>query len=126
MIVGIGHDVVEIDRIDRIWQKFGQKFSSKILTTEEQRLIPKRAAPYLASRFAAKEAAVKALGTGFSQGITFQSLSVFSEPSGQPKLLFMDRALERVLDLGITQYHLTLTHSINISSAVVILEKREE
>ncbi|HMB32258.1 MAG TPA: holo-ACP synthase [Desulfohalobiaceae bacterium] len=126
MIIGIGHDIVEIDRIAKIWQRFGHKFSSKILTTEEQKHIPGKAASYLASRFAAKEAAVKALGTGFSLGITFQSLSVFSEASGQPKLLFRDRALARLLELCVTQHHISITHSINISSAVVILEKRED
>jgi len=122
MILGVGIDLVETDRISRIWHRFGQRFSRRILTAEEAVVLPARPDEYLASRFAAKEAAVKALGTGFSGGITFQCLSVRSLGSGQPELELRSKALEKAQDLGVTKIYLSLTHTRSAAAAVVILE----
>ena len=122
MIVGLGIDVVELGRIERIWDRYGTRFASKILTVSEQQALPASPIAYLASRFAAKEAAVKALGTGFRNGITFHSLAVRSLPSGQPELILHGRASERAKELGVANWLISLSHSQNTVCAVVILE----
>lgn len=123
-IVGLGLDVVELDRIRRIWERFGEAFSRRVLTEAEQaRLQAGSAIPYLASRFAAKEAAVKALGTGFRQGVTFQQIEVATLPSGQPELKFSGVAQDTAARLGVSRVHLSLTHGRDTAAAVVILER---
>lgn len=122
-IVGIGLDVVELDRIERIWRRFRDSFARRILTGAEYASLPAQAVPYLASRFAAKEAAVKALGTGFSRGITIVHVEVSVLPSGQPVLKFLDKALEAARNMNVRTAHLSLTHGRNLAAAVVVLEK---
>jgi holo-[acyl-carrier protein] synthase len=122
MIIGIGVDIAELGRIARSYSRFGDKFSTKILTPEEQALVPTNAIPYLASRFAAKEAAVKALGTGFSGGITFQDIEIRSDALGKPLIFFHNHAQIRCQALGVRTAHLTLSHSRENAVAMVILE----
>ncbi|MGM0537999.1 MAG: holo-[acyl-carrier-protein] synthase [Thermodesulfobacteriota bacterium] len=122
MIVGLGVDVVELDRIENIWKRHGSRFASKILTSEEHESMPVSPVPYLASRFAAKEAAVKALGTGFRDGITFHRMAVHRLTQGQPELLLFGPALHQAQGLGATRWHISLSHSRNTACAVVILE----
>ncbi len=124
MIVGLGIDVIELGRIESIWDRFGIRFAAKILTITEQQALPASPIAYLASRFAAKEAAVKALGTGFRDGITLQSLAVHSLPSGQPRLDMHDRAAQAARALGALSWHISLSHSRNTACAVVILEDK--
>ncbi|MDD4649562.1 MAG: holo-[acyl-carrier-protein] synthase [Desulfoplanes sp.] len=124
MIIGTGIDVVELDRIIRSYTKFGKRFLKKILTTQEQNNLPKHPAAYIASRFAAKEACVKALGTGFSQGIFFDQIDIVSLPSGQPTIKLSGPALKRSKDLDVHNIHLSITHGRDIASAIVILEGR--
>jgi holo-[acyl-carrier protein] synthase len=123
MIVGIGIDVVELERIQRIWSRFGQKFAGKILSGEEMRRLPPNPAPYLASRFAAKEAAVKALGTGFSGGVRMHDVVVASLQRGAPGISFRGGAHEAASALGVERIHVSLTHGRDVACAVVILEK---
>lgn len=124
MIVGLGLDVVELDRISRNLERFGDRFLHRILTHSERASLPKNPVPYLSARFAAKEAGVKALGTGFSGGITLHDLEVFSLDSGKPGLRFLNTARSRSLEMGVTDIHLSITHGRDIASAVVILENR--
>ncbi len=126
MIVNIGLDLIETARIQRAWERFGLKFAGKILTPEELAHIPKNPIPFLAARFAGKEAGVKALGTGFSQGITFHSLTIHSDQNGKPCLSFSGRALQQADALKVTRTHLSLTHARDTACAVVILEKQSE
>lgn len=124
MIIGLGIDITELDRIERSLEKFGERFAEKILTPEELKLMPgKKPVPYLAARFAAKEAAVKALGTGFSEGITFQCLEITRLESGAPQLNFHGRALERSMEMGVQGIHISITHGRDNAAAVVVLEK---
>lgn len=122
MIIGVGVDIAELDRIARSHARFGEKFSAKILTPAELALVPANAIPYLASRFAAKEAAVKALGTGFSAGITFQDIEISSDPHGKPQLVFHNQAKLRCRELGVEAAHISLSHSRENAVAMVILE----
>lgn len=124
MIIGLGLDITELDRIERSLKRFGERFVSKILTAEEISLIPqKNPVPYLAARFAAKEAAVKALGTGFADGICLHSIEIRKNERGAPKLILLDKALERSRELGVNKVMISLTHGRDSAVAVVILEK---
>lgn len=123
MIKGIGLDLAEIDRIRHNWERFGKRFAEKILTEKEISELPKaNPVPRLAALFAGKEAAVKALGTGFSQGIHFKCIEISHLESGKPELRFLRRGQEKCEELGITAAHITLTHSRDTAAATVILE----
>jgi len=122
MILGVGIDVVEVSRVERLWSRYGMKFASRILAEEEIPLLPLAAAGYLASRFAVKEAAVKALGTGFSQGVTMKQIAVRSGAGGVPELVLHGKARERCNAIGASRAHLSLSHERSTAVAVVILE----
>ena len=128
MIRGLGMDLVEIDRIARSLERFGPRFLQKILTPDEERDLSRRtqsddiSPQAVAARFAAKEAAVKALGTGFSQGIGPHHIEVRSLPSGQPEISFHGPAAQRMEALGASRAHLSLPHSRDTAAAVVVLE----
>jgi len=124
MIVGLGIDITELDRIERSLDKYGERFAEKILTPAEIELIPsKNPIPYVAARFAAKEAAVKALGTGFAEGITFHTIEITRMESGAPKLNLLGKALERSKSMGVQGIHISITHGRDTAAAVVVLEK---
>ncbi|NDV24422.1 holo-[acyl-carrier-protein] synthase [Desulfovibrio sp. JC022] len=124
MIIGLGIDITELDRIKRSLDKYGERFTEKILTPKELELLPaKNPVPYVAARFAAKEAAVKALGTGFAEGITFHTIEITRMESGAPQLNFLGEALERSNTMGIQGIHISITHGRDTAAAVVVLEK---
>ena len=119
-------DVIEVDRIRRALDRFGENFIRKILTSAEAEALAIRGvatAQSLAARFAAKEAAVKALGTGFSQGIWFHHIELYKNQAGQPNILFTGPAATRMAALGATYNHVSITHGRDVAAAVVILEK---
>lgn len=122
MIVGLGMDVAELGRIKGIYSRYGQRFVDRLLTDAERGLMPKMAAPFLASRFAAKEAAVKALGTGFRHGIGLHDIEIASGPMGEPLVRFFGKALERALALEVVRAHVSLSHGRDVAAAVVVLE----
>ncbi|GAU08945.1 holo-[acyl-carrier-protein] synthase [Desulfoplanes formicivorans] len=122
MIIGIGTDVVEMDRIASSIRRFGNRFLEKVLTRQERDHLPNHPTAYVAGRFAAKEACVKALGTGFSQGIWFQHIDVVSLDSGQPTIVLHGPALARSTSLDVHGIHISITHGRDIASAMVILE----
>lgn len=122
MIIGVGIDIAELDRIARSYERFGGKFCARILTAAESSAMPGNAVPFLASRFAAKEAASKALGTGFSEGVTFQDIEVRSDALGKPTIHFHNAAQARFSELGAARAHLSISHGRDNAVAVVILE----
>jgi len=125
MILGLGLDIVEVDRIRGAYARHGGRFSARILSPEEAALLPASPAdpaPHLAARFAAKEAAVKALGTGFAEGIGFHDIHIGRDRRGKPFLEFTGKALDRAKTLGVTRVHLSLTHGRDAAAAVVVLE----
>jgi len=122
MILGLGIDLVEINRIKNVYQRFGHKFCSRVLTPFEIENISSPVEFYLAARFAAKEALVKALGTGFTQGITFQHIEIQKNKLGQPSLHLSQKALQIFKQKGGKFLHCSLTHSQTTAGAVVIIE----
>ena len=125
MIVGIGIDLIEVDRIQAIYARHRQRFVQRILTPAEQLYVMRHADPSqrLAGRWAAKEAAFKALGTGLAGGIAWKDAEILNEESGKPVVYFHGKALERAKKLGATLFHVTITHSNTLAMAQVILEK---
>lgn len=123
MIKGTGIDLVEIRRIRRVTERHGQHFISKILTKAEMDQLPaSNPVPRIAALFAGKEAAVKALGTGFAQGIHFTSVEILHEHTGKPSVQFHGKAQELVKAMGVTSAQVSLTHEKTHAAAVVILE----
>jgi holo-[acyl-carrier protein] synthase len=124
MILGLGTDLIEIERIQQSLDRFGERFMHKVFTAGEIAYCQKKkhAAESFAARFAAKEAAAKALGTGISRGISWQEIEVKRRPGERPTLHLSGRAAERAETMGIFHFQLSLTHSRDVAMAVVIAE----
>lgn len=124
MIYGVGSDLIEIPRIERALERFGERFAERILCDPELTRFRAHAKPaaYLAKRFAAKEAFSKALGTGIRAPANWHGVWVSNLRSGKPQLEYSN-ALAALLDRrGIRRAHLTLTDERGMASATVILE----
>ncbi len=123
-LVGVGTDLVSIARIEAMLTRFGAKFLNRILTPNERERLPQvRTAAYVAKRFAAKEAAAKALGTGIAQGITFQDFEVKNTPQGCPTLTLSNQAHNIAEKLGVKQCFLSLSDEKVHALAFVVLTK---
>ena len=124
MITGIGIDVVQNHRIRDSIQRFGDRFLSRIYTEGEIEYCKKCATPdiHYAARFAAKEAAFKALGTGWAAGVRWKDVEVRRLPSGKPELELHGEALARATSMGATRFYVSLTHDELVSCAVAIFE----
>jgi holo-[acyl-carrier protein] synthase len=126
VIHGIGIDMVYIPRMQANIDRFGDRFASKILSRSEFREYEDTGdqARFLAKHFAAKEAAVKALGTGFITGMTLRNISIVHNQHGQPRILCEGRACEIFASYGIQSGHLAISDEMNYACASVVLEKR--
>lgn len=127
MIIGVGTDIVEIARIAASIERLGEKFVNRILTPIEQERYASfrhqdKAVAYVAKRFAAKEAAVKALGTGIGSGVSFQHFSVLNYPSGQPYLDVSSEIGDKLDQSAI--WHLSLSDEQSFALAFVTLEAK--
>ena len=125
MVVGTGIDVVEIERVARSIERYGNRFLERVYTDGEIAYCQRKrrnAAESFAARFAAKEAGAKALGTGIGFGVTWRELEVGREPAGRPLLLLHGRAAEIAASLGVRRSSLSITHTRTQSMALVILE----
>src|SRR6185295_541263 len=107
-----GLDLVEISRIRDVYQRHGERFINRVYTPEERKRISALTdpAPYLAGRWAVKEAVLKVLGTGLTRGITWKDINVVREPSGAPKVLLSGAALEKARELRIGRILVSITH----------------
>ena len=123
MVKAIGTDIVNIDRITKAVEGSGRNFAQRILTSTEFGIYTdKGQCPrYLAKRFAAKEAAVKALGTGIGHGISWQHVQIENDERGQPQLLLMGPAAERQAALGSRSAHISIADEQNQAIAFVVL-----
>lgn len=124
MIFGIGTDIVRVSRLKHDLERFGVRFAERILTADELVEFHRQTnkANFLARRFAAKEAAAKALGTGFAQGLQLHHIGVTHDTWGKPQLVFTDRALEFLQERGVTTAHISLADEADHAVAFVTLE----
>lgn len=127
MIFGIGTDVLQLARIERVYERFGAHFSRRLLLDEERVFFERSKQPvrFLAMRFAAKEAIVKAMGTGFANGIWIRDVGSIPNALGQPQVVFSERGREMCERLGIDGGHLTLTDEAGLVVAVAILMRAD-
>ena len=124
MIVGIGVDIAETARVEKLHAKFGQRFAQRILTADELLEFDrrKRSSSYLATRFAAKEAVAKALGTGIGAQLGFHSIQIDSDSQGKPLLRFLGSAVDLVAGLDINNALISLSDEKHYVVAMVVLE----
>lgn len=124
MIVGLGVDITEVDRMEAAIGRRGELFLKRVFTPSEIAYCERHKTKYerYAARFAAKEATMKALGTGWGNGVRWVDLEVAREPSGKPTMRLHGRARELADKLGVKYISLSLTHSGNTAFAQVIFE----
>ncbi len=124
MVLGIGTDLVEVGRIRESIERFGPRFLNRIYTERERAYASSKAnsVERFAARFAAKEAGMKAIGTGWNFGVTWKDFEVVNERSGRPVLRFSGVALAVAERLGVQRVSVSLTHTREMAFAVVILE----
>ncbi len=128
MIRGIGIDLIEVARIERALDEHGDRFLARIFTADEithaLRLAGRARLAHLAGRFAAKEAAVKALGTGIARGVGFLDVEIRADAaSGAPSLSLRGEALALATRIAIDRTLVSITHTDTHAAAVVVLEK---
>ena len=127
MIIGLGNDIIDIRRIEKTIERFGERFLARVFTETERRKSDRRAlrAASYAKRFAAKEACAKALGTGFSRGVFWHDLGVVNLPSGRPTLELTGGAAQILDELTPTGHDvridLTITDDFPTAQAIVII-----
>lgn len=124
MIVGTGVDLAEVPRIRASIERYGTRFTERIYTPAEIAYVERKANRYerYAARFAAKEAGMKAIGTGWRRGVRWQDFEVTNLPSGKPTLRLHGVAAQFALRLGVKNISLSLTHTAETALAHVILE----
>ena len=125
MILGTGFDLTALPRIKALLEKHGERFLTRILTADELASLPSepaRRVSYAAGRWASKEAAVKALGSGFSAGIGFHDVEVVPLEGGRPELRLHGRAAELAEEKGVKFLHISISHERDMAGAMVILE----
>jgi holo-[acyl-carrier protein] synthase len=126
MIYGIGIDVLKAERVQRVFEKYGERFVEHLLMPEERAQLERTARPgrFLAMHFAAKEAIVKAMGTGFAHGVWIRDVGMVQNEWGRPEVVYSPRG-GRVRDgLGIGEGHVTLTDEAGLVVAVAVLMRR--
>lgn len=124
MIVAIGVDAVEIARIRGLYSRSGERFVRRVFTPQEAAYCLQRHDPAesLAARFAAKEAAMKCVGTGWADGTGFRQIEVRRLPTGDTELVVTGAVAERAAALGIRRWHVSLTHTSVTATAFVVAE----
>lgn len=125
MIIGIGTDICNIGRIAAMLDRHGDRFAKKILSDVEYAkfLSSYNKKAFLAKRFAAKEAASKAFGTGFRDGLFLSHIEVKNDDQGKPSLVFHEKASELIAKMGVTHTHLSISDEKDVAVAFVVFEK---
>jgi holo-[acyl-carrier protein] synthase len=125
MIFSIGTDILRADRVARVYDRFGVQFARRLLLPEEYALFARTQHPvrFLAMRFAAKEAIVKAMGTGFANGMWIRDCGTVPDSLGRPEVIFSARGRNKCRELGIGAGFLTLTDEAGLVVAVAVLER---
>jgi holo-[acyl-carrier protein] synthase len=125
MIYGIGTDLVEINRIEKILTRWGERFTEKVYSKNEISYCQHKANPamHYADRFAAKESFLKSLGIGLGMGISLKDIEVINNPQGSPHVHMNEKIKEVLGNHGITAVHVSMTHTRENAQAVVVLEQ---
>jgi len=125
MIFGIGTDLVEVSRVEKILQKWGDKFLTKVYSQNEIDYCKKKAFPsiHFAARFAVKESFLKSLGIGLGMGVNLRDIEVVNNQQGSPVLNVHESIKARLDNLGINKIHISITHTREHAQAIVVLEK---
>ncbi|MEA3405721.1 MAG: holo-ACP synthase [Pseudomonadota bacterium] len=125
MIIGIGTDIVEVGRIEGVFQRQGEVFAKRLLSEQEWSRFKDHPFParFLAKRWALKEAVSKALGTGLAQGVSFHNMTIKNHESGQPYLELTGGALEKSNSLGITSWSISVSDEKTHAVAFAVAEK---
>lgn len=126
MIFGIGTDIVKIDRVAEVYERFGRHFAERLLMPEELAAFEgaRRPVRFLAMRFAAKEAIVKAMGTGFAHGVWIRDVGFMPNAWGRPEVRFSARGRAVADGLGAGEGHVSLTDEAGLVMAFAVLMKR--
>jgi holo-[acyl-carrier protein] synthase len=126
MIYGIGIDVLKAERVHRVLEKYGERFVEHLLMPEERVQLERTARParFLAMHFAAKEAIVKAMGTGFAHGVWIRDVGMVQNEWGRPEVVYSARGAKVRDGLGIGEGHVTLTDEAGLVVAVAVLMRR--
>jgi holo-[acyl-carrier protein] synthase len=126
MIYGIGIDVLKAERVQRVFEKYGERFVEHLLLPEERAQLERTARPgrFLAMHFAAKEAIVKAMGTGFAHGVWIRDVGMVQNEWGRPEVVYSARGAKVRDGLGIGEGHVTLTDEAGLVVAVAVLMRR--
>jgi len=125
VVYGIGVDLVSINRIEEVIQRWGNRFVNRVFTPDEADICygrPSRSSPF-ALRFAAKEAFSKAIGLGMRKGIKWREIEVFNDPNGKPGLRLHGTCLKICQEKGVTGIHVSLSDEGEYGVAMVVLEK---
>lgn len=124
MIIAIGIDLVEVSRLEEVFARRGDRFRARVFTESEINYCESLGSKFAsyAARFAAKEAVMKALGTGWSEGVGWKDIEVVSRPGFAPAIILYKRALDRMGEIGASRVHVSLTHSGDLAIAQVVLE----
>jgi len=125
MIYGIGIDLVENERMEKILRKWGDKFLSRVFSTNEIDYCSRhaQASIHYGARFAVKESFLKAIGTGLGKDVKLREIEVINEASGKPEIKLSGGARDHVTKAGIEKIHLSITHTKKYAQAMVLLEK---
>ncbi len=125
MMYGVGTDLVEVARIERILKKWRERFTLKVFSDREIRYCSEKVCParHFAARFAAKEAFLKGLGLGMGNGVRFRDVEVINRAEGKPVLELHERARDMIERAGIRGSHLSISHTERYAMAFVTLEK---
>ncbi|MDU6925897.1 holo-ACP synthase [Franconibacter helveticus] len=123
-ILGLGTDIVEIERIEAVISRSGDRLAKRVLSANEWAQYQAHQQPvrFLAKRFAVKEAAAKAFGTGIRNGLAFNQFEVFNDELGKPRLRLWDEAERLAEKMGVTSVHVTLADERHYACATVIIE----
>jgi holo-[acyl-carrier protein] synthase len=126
MIFGVGTDLLEVARVERVWNRFGERFATRVLLDEELELFAESSnrVRFLAMRFAAKEAIVKAMGTGFANGMWVRDVGTVPNELGQPQVIYSARGAAMCAKLGIGNGYLSLTDEAGLILAFAVLLRK--
>lgn len=122
MILGIGTDIIEVERIEKAISRFGQRFLDRLFSKNEQSYCNQHrdASRHFAGRFAAKEAIAKAIGSGFGERLSWHDIDIANDPHGKPYAIFSETLRET---LGSLEVLITISHSRDYATAVALLQK---